>query len=261
MEFLAKYENREIKANFEEYEAYLQEALKPYRGLVVEDDQIADCKKIRAYLNKAEKAINARKIEIKKAFMKPYTEFENETKKLMSMISECSSQIDEQIKDYEERQKQARYNRMEAWWKEHGILVPFEKVYNPTFTNLSVSEKAWEDHLTATVQNIASDLEVIENMEEAKRAFLMADYPETLSVSGSLRNYEAYAEKQKRIEEYQKPAEELPEEPSVETNDYEIEIFNATEKQAEQVKKFISMQLGLRCSVHVKHDWNDGFPF
>ena len=78
-----------ITANFDEYNKWLDAGLKKYQGIVVTEDQIPECKKMRAELNKVEKAINARKVEVKKEFMKPYTEFEEQTKALMPSSVIC----------------------------------------------------------------------------------------------------------------------------------------------------------------------------
>lgn len=201
MDLIVKVEGRDIKANFDEYNAWLDEALKPYRGLVVQDDQVPDCKKIRAELNKAEKAINARKIEIKKEFMKPYTEFETETQKLMSKISEVSGEINAQIKDYEDRLKAYRREFMRNWWEANGIVVDYDAIHNEDLVKLSVSEKAVVNWLETKKANIESDMTVIADMPKEEKAYVMDEYLETADLPQAIRNYRDWKERSERIKE------------------------------------------------------------
>lgn len=201
MDLIVKVEGRDIKANFDEYNAWLDEALKPYRGLVVQDEQVPDCKKIRAELNKAEKAINARKVEIKKEFMKPYTEFENETKKLMSKIAEVSGEIDSQIKDYEDRLKESRRAWMRKWWEEHGIVVDYDAIHNEDLVKLSVSEKAVVNWLETKKANIEADMVIVADMPEEEKNFVMDDYMENADLPQAIRNYKEWKERSDRLKE------------------------------------------------------------
>lgn len=263
-------QNGIITANFDEYNAWLDEGLKKYQGLVVTEEQLPECKKMRAELNKVEKAINERKVAIKKEFMKPYTEFENETKALMKKVSDCSRAIDEQIKAYEQKEADAKYQRIKAWWEENGEYAPFERVYDERFLNKSVSDKAWQDSLNTAILNFRADIQVIENMPEEQRAFMRDDYITTLSLSRSMQNWQFYQEQKKRIEAQMaketeaEPADAdeepvpVPEEPE---QHYTIEVF-ATKKQIEQLGRYIALQMGLRCTVTAKREeWDDGLPF
>ena len=260
-----------ITANFDEYNKWLDEGLKKYQGIVVTEDQIPECKKMRAELNKVEKAINARKVEVKKEFMKPYTEFEEQTKALMKKISDCSKAIDDQIKAFDEREKHEKYERMEAWWQEHGNTVPFERVFDDRLLNKSVTEKGWTDTLKAKVNEFEEDLKLINAMPEEQKAFMADDYVMTLSLQQSLANWQFHVERQKRIEEAMKREAETKEEPKEEPKpveakpeepeEYEIEVL-ATSTQMEQIKRFLSVQMGVRCTVRVKRTaWDDGLPF
>ena len=115
------------------------------------------------------------------------------------------------------------------------------------------------------------DLKLINAMPEEQKAFMADDYVMTLSLQQSLANWQFHVERQKRIEEAMKreaetkeeqkeepkPVEAKPEEPE----EYEIEVL-ATSTQMEQIKRFLSVQMGVRCTVRVKRTaWDDGLPF
>lgn len=258
MDLIVKVEGRNIQTNFAEYNAWLDQALKPYRGLVVQDDQIKECKRIRAELNKAEKAINSRKIEIKKQFMMPYTEFENQTKKLMSKISEVSADIDSQIKDYEDRQKESRRAWMREWWNTNGIMVKYDIIHNEDMLKMSITDKAVMDWLVAMKENIESDLIVISDMPGEEKDFVMDDYQQTANLPQSIRNYREWKERNERIRE----AKESRESETMEQKVFARAEITGYWKDLDKVKNYaesIGVDVRYITMQYTGHD--DGLPF
>lgn len=262
MDLIVKVEGRNIQANFDEYNAWLDEALKPYRGLVVQDEQIADCKKIRAELNKAEKAINSRKIEIKKEFLKPYTEFENETKKLMAKIAEVSGEIDSQIKDYEDRLKESRRAFIRNWWEANGIVVDYDAIRNEDLVKLSVSEKAVVNWLETKKANIEADMVIVADMPEEEKCFVMDDYMANADLPQAIRNYREWKERSQRVKEAKKQMEsEINEMPK------EMKVFARAEvtgywENLDKVKEYAeSIGVKLRYITKQYIQYDDGLPF
>jgi CRISPR/Cas system-associated endoribonuclease Cas2 len=74
---LAKIQNSVIEANFDECKAALTEMIQPYASLIVTEDGLAAAKADRAKIRKVEAHIGDMRIDIKKAYMKPYDEFAN----------------------------------------------------------------------------------------------------------------------------------------------------------------------------------------
>lgn len=258
MDLIVKVEGRDIKANFDEYNAWLDEALKPYRGLVVQDEQIPDCKKIRAELNKAEKAINSRKIEIKKEFMKPYTEFEEQTKKLMSKISEVSGEIDAQIKDYEDRLKAYRREFMRNWWEANGIVVDYDAIHNEDLVKLSVTEKAVVNWLETKKANIEADMVIVADMPEEEKNFVMDDYMENADLPQAVRNYKEWKERSERLKEAKENRE---------SETKEMKVFARAEvtgswKDLDKVQEYAE-SIGVKLKYITRQYIEDegGFPF
>lgn len=260
-----------ITANFDEYNAWLDEGLKKYQGIVVTEEQIPDCKKMRAELNKIEKAINSRKVEIKKEFLKPYTEFEEQTKALMKKVSDCSQAIDNQIKAFEEKEKADKYDRIKTWWQENGELVPFEKVYDSRLLQKGVTEKGWQDALNAKVQSFREDVKIIEGMDAEQKAFMMNDYVITLSLAQSMANWQFYQEQKRRIEEQMKaeekpvePAKPIAIEPKPEEKKEEVQKvtfeMDMTDSQIQAVRNLLD-RMGVKYYISYQHSWDDGLPF
>lgn len=257
MDLIVKVEGRDIQANFDEYNAWLDEALKPYRGLVVQDDQVPDCKRIRAELNKAEKAINSRKIEIKKEFLKPYTEFEEQTKKLMAKISKVSGEIDAQIKDYEDRLKESRRALMRNWWEVNGIGVKYDTIHNEDLMKLSVSDKAVINWLETKKANIESDLTIIADMPKEEKLYVMDEYLNTADLPQAIRNYREWKERSEWLKEVSK------DEPTMD----EQKVFARAEvtgywKDLDKVQEYAE-NIGVKVKFITRQyiGYDDGLPF
>ena len=90
---------------FEKIKEGVSELIKKYDGLIVGPDQVKDVKKELANLNKVAKAIDDKRKEIKKEFEKPLKEFEAQIKELVIEIKEVRSNLDMQVKKYEEERK------------------------------------------------------------------------------------------------------------------------------------------------------------
>ena len=94
-----------LEFNFEDLKSALAERMELYRGLVVTEDGIKAAKQDRADLNKLREAIEAKRKEVKKACMAPYTEFEGRVKELVQLVDAPIAAIDGQLKEYEEKRR------------------------------------------------------------------------------------------------------------------------------------------------------------
>ena len=65
-----------IVFNFEELKAELSEKIKPYETLAVTEDDLKSAKSDKATLNKLKKALNDKKVEVKKEYISPLENFE-----------------------------------------------------------------------------------------------------------------------------------------------------------------------------------------
>jgi uncharacterized phage infection (PIP) family protein YhgE len=86
----------------------VDQVCKAYSGLVVTADSYKQDKKTAAELNKLKKALNDRKIEIKKQATKEVDQFADEVKAMTSELDGVVSQIRAGINAYDEKAKAAR---------------------------------------------------------------------------------------------------------------------------------------------------------
>ena len=168
-----------IDWNKEEFEAEIEAATKDYAGLAYTDDQIKQAKADRAELNKLKKAIDERRKAVKKAISAPYDEFEKEVKEVTQKLDGAITQIDTQVKAYEEKQKEEKKAAIEAYFKKAvGSLagkVSLERVFDPKWLNITTSMASIEKEMTAKITNIGNGYDFCHNLEgEAQTIALMA---------------------------------------------------------------------------------------
>ncbi len=98
-----------VEHNIQEIKEELEKQIEPYKVYVVEDEtQVKDAKTVMANLRKIKKMVDNRKKEVKKEYMKPYQQFENEVKELYSSIDDAVDTIKVQVDGYEEERKQRK---------------------------------------------------------------------------------------------------------------------------------------------------------
>lgn len=89
--------------NKEAVEAYVNDAVEKYVGIVYTDDMIDDAKKDRAKLNALEKQLAKAFTATKDVYLAPLAELETVTKDLRQKIKKTSGEIDVQVKSYEDQ--------------------------------------------------------------------------------------------------------------------------------------------------------------
>jgi hypothetical protein len=103
-----KYELPQIECNLESLKSEVAELKEKYDNWIVFENDIPEAKKVKATLNKLEKAINRKRIDITNEIKAPIDEFADKLKLITADIKDISNKIDEQVKDFEEKEKEAK---------------------------------------------------------------------------------------------------------------------------------------------------------
>lgn len=179
---LAVMNPQHIETNFEAVDAYLTEAMAPYTQLVVTEDSIGDAKKTLAQLRKMKDAINAQKIAVKREWMKPYTEYEDKAKQLMSRVEAGISNIDGQVKDYDARRKEQKLQELKDYFDQEARRYRVEEyldwnlIRNPKWANASFSVEDAENEISGVITSTAGDVDYITGMESKFEAAMLEEY-------------------------------------------------------------------------------------
>lgn len=179
---LAVLNPQHIETNFEAVDAYLTEAMEPYTQLVVTEDSIGDAKKTLAQLRKLKDGINAQKIAVKREWMKPYTEYEDKAKQLMSRVEAGISNIDGQVKDYDSRRKEQKIQELKDYFDQEASRYRVEEyldwnlIRNPKWANASFSVEDAENEISGIITDTAKDIDYITGMESVFTAAMLEEY-------------------------------------------------------------------------------------
>ena len=217
---LVEQKDGSIETNFEEIKVALAAGLEEYKGMVFTAESQPEAKRTVASLRKLKKAMNDRRIEIKKTFMAPYTNFEAQVKELDKLIDEPIDFISGQIEEFERRRVEAKkamiceiYTGIMA---EHGTVMeylPLDRIYDSRWENSTTTQKAITEAITAHVEHVEKDLDTIRAMESEFEDKGLAKYKATLELSDAIATMNQYQKQkeeilQRQAEEEQRKAEE-----------------------------------------------------
>lgn len=205
----------ELVFNYEEIESYIIQRTERYRNLLVEEDDLANAKADRANLRKLATALNDQKISVKKAFMKPYDEFESKIKRLIALCDEPAKNIDEQIKAFEAAAKAKKKVELATHFNEHASYiseyVSFDDVFDPKWLNATVKLDVAKQQIEEICERYTNDVEALngicESVDTATALSLKRCYKTTKSISRVVQT-KAEIERELRTLAERKAAEE-----------------------------------------------------
>ena len=203
---LVEQKDGSIETNFEEIKVALAAGLEEYKGMVFTAESQPEAKRTVASLRKLKKAMNDRRIEIKKTFMAPYTNFEAQVKELDKLIDEPIDFISGQIEEFERRRVEAKkamiceiYTGIMA---EHGTVMeylPLDRIYDSRWENSTTAQKAITEAITAHVEHVEKDLDTIRAMESEFEDKGLAKYKATLELSDAIATMNLYQKQKEEI--------------------------------------------------------------
>ena len=176
--------------NFEENLELLKLEASKYKNLVFTDENIQEAKQTRAILNKVVEKIDTRRKEIKKEFLKPYEELEKQLKQMVEVVKDANSNIDKQVKEYEEKIKLEKKSKILSLWNDFEFKkIPLEKIYQERWLNKTVTLKMIATEMQEKIEEIDKNITMIVNLfkdNQNKTRKVVADYLLTLDVSQAL---------------------------------------------------------------------------
>lgn len=187
---------KEIGFNFEELKAELAEKLDYYNNLVVTEDTIKEGKAEKAKLNKLREAVEAKRKEIKKECMAPYTDFEAKVKELVAMIDAPVAAIDGQLKVFEEQRREEKRKAIETVYDEIvpdeiKAIIPLDRIFDQRWLNTTFKTEAVGEAIGNLADKIDDDLTVLDTIEPEFSTAVRAKYMETLDIGAALRHKKA----------------------------------------------------------------------
>lgn len=217
---LVEQKNGTIGGNFEELKAALKAELEVYKNMVFTEETKPKARKAVANLRKLKKSMNDKKLEVKKTFMVPYTDFESQVKELDKLIDEPINFISGQIEEFERKRVEERKKLISDIYAEiiteHDTVteyLPLQRIYDSKWENSTTTKKAIKEGIMKHVEHVEKDLATIRSMESEFEDKGIAKYKTTLELSDALTTMNQYQKQKEDIlrrqeEEAQKKAEE-----------------------------------------------------
>lgn len=173
---------QKIDTNFEAVKSGLESLMAPYATMAVTEDGIGDAKKTLAQLRKLKDGINTQKIAVKKEWMAPYTEFEDQAKQLMGIVDKGVVNLDGQIKAYDEERKAEKQRKIKdilndaVAEREIEGYLSYDDVWNPKWLNAGYPLDTIADEINEAASKTAEDLDFLRGLHSEFEAAVLDEY-------------------------------------------------------------------------------------
>lgn len=182
-----------IKWNFEDLKKELAVQMDEYKAIVYTDENIRDAKKDVAALRKLDKAVDARRIEIKNKCLEPYQVIEEQAKELKALIGEPIKLIAEKVDDYEARRKAAKKEKIMQFMEQTFVDLPGDirkrlmcKIYDTRWENAGTADKVYKEAIQAALIETQDALTLLKNVDEDFQEQVMMVYKIDLNLTGAM---------------------------------------------------------------------------
>jgi len=190
LEIKVKQELGIIDFNFSEIKDNLTGMMELYKDAKFTEETSATAKKEAATLKKIKKALSDRRIEVKKEFMKPCDDFETKVKELTALIDEPIELIDKQVQVFEEKKKAEKKLKIQDTYNELigevGEYLPFSKIYDSKWENVSVSMKSIKEEIDQVVSSVDMAVNTIKGMNSEVVPKALEMYKQNLSLADAI---------------------------------------------------------------------------
>lgn len=180
-----------LAINYDQLKKQLDRSLKIYDSFEVTEDNIPISKSERANLNNLVKAIDNKRKELKKEFLKPYELVETQCNELKGMIDGVVSKIDKGIKSFENNVKEEKYNEIKKYYDSFDWdIVPFGELFEDRYLNSGVKTSDWQKSISDKIMGVNQELSLINNFDVEDKELLKAYYLDTLNLSLAKEKYD-----------------------------------------------------------------------
>lgn len=177
-----------LTTNAKDIKALVEKSLPNYDIQNYSEDNIDAAKKDKAMLNNASKVLNAKRIEIEKEFMKPFSEFKDIVAETVKLISECSSKIDVVVKQSEQKEKDKKKQLIQGFWDTKEFkLVSFDKIFDEKWLNKGAKIKDVHSEIDTKIAKINDDIITLDAIGEDVET-LKAMYLDNLNINATIQH-------------------------------------------------------------------------
>lgn len=243
---------QQITFNFDELKNELTERVHVYETMVYDDTQIQQAKADRADLNRLKKAINDERLRREREYMEPFNAFKAQINEIVKIIDKPVAVIDEQVKAYENKQKEEKRERIARIFnedlREDLTTIPpewlkLEQIWDDRWLNVTVSVGSAKKQIIDRITCIKNDIETLQNLPEFGFEAVEV-YKDTLDINRALNEARRMSEIQKAKDAAEKALKEAEERAKAEAQEAEPEPEPIKAKAAEP-KKWVRFEAEL----------------
>ncbi|WP_368240410.1 DUF1351 domain-containing protein [Clostridium paraputrificum] len=191
-----------ITMNFEEVKASLVENMEKYKGIIVTEESLKDCKATQKDLAGLRNKLDTYRKDVKKEMEKPIKAFESDCKELIGLIAEVEAPIKSGILEFDNKRKEEKRKFADIKIFEICQKLNLEKKYADQLTvldkylNLSASAKS----VVEDIEQRAEALKQQQNMDKVKAEMIKANIESALeTVNLTLKTQLEYKDFEKYI--------------------------------------------------------------
>ena len=168
-----------IETNFTEVRENLKFSLEKYKGLLVSEETLKDCKATQKELAGLRNKVDSYRLEIKFKLQEPIKKFEEECKELLSLIVEVEKPIKDGIAKFDEERRQEKVllalDYLNKQLEENNINEKFRKniSIHDIKINLTNSIKSIKEEIDFKISNIKALQEAEEKEKEILKSVVM----------------------------------------------------------------------------------------
>lgn len=192
-----------ITINFEEVKASLIENMDIYKGIIVTEESLKDCKSTQKELAGLRNKVDGYRKDVKREMEKPIKEFEGQCKELIGLIEEVERPIKLGITEFDNKRKEEKRKFADINIFKISQALGLEKKYAEQLTvldkylNLTASAKSVVEDITQRAESLKQQ----QNMEKAKLELLKGSIETTLeAVNVTIKTHLKYIDFEKYIE-------------------------------------------------------------
>lgn len=170
----------DIQANFDECKAALTEMMQPYKTLIVSEDTLPQAKADRARIRKVAARIDEARKEVKRIYTEPLAIFEGKCKELIAICSEADQNIDKQVKEFDQKRKDAKVEELRAYFFEHvgdvADYLSFPQIFNPRWENATYAIETAKADIMREITSCVSAVNAIRTLHSPFETTLLDLY-------------------------------------------------------------------------------------
>lgn len=245
VEMMILQKTGEINYDFDTAKKKIEEKLEEFEGAVFTEESKTYAKKIVAEPRKEKSGFSDSVKTAKTEYMRPFIEFEEKAKELISLYDKPINFINGQVQEFEENRRKEKRDLIEKIaseeLKEVSGIISFQMIYNKKWENATFKEKDIREEMQAYAKNALTALSTIKSMNSPDEEEAIRLYSQTLDITksiGLINEREAVRRDAIKREEERKKQEEIERIHKEERERIEAEIRHKRElEEAERKRK------------------------